>query len=313
MKKLFIIFIVLTMLFGCKANNEDPNNTDKQEERLWIVPEYQSLDYDTYYQKEKILTQQQVNLEIHAVDSRYGTAYDIDAAKGLFIEFFPPDPDSQGLEYQKQYVWESDDAYKYKGIGRANGYWFYLQKSTGKGDALVRTDYLGKEQFLMDNFAFADCYDICYPDDDVLYILKYDSFNQDYTVKLYRIYQDSVVDEIDSGILAADDWKPSFEIQESSYHILYKAENPDYTAKKQYFSENPEVLNQLLAKYNVQLKEASPATDQYNSFVYHALIQKEYGINFLALFDYNVMTKKLTYVPVDQEYEFPTDEYNPYK
>ena len=304
------------MLCGCKTNNGDQNNPGKQEERLWIVPEYQSLDYDSYYQKEKIFTQftqRDVNLKIQAVDSKYGTFYNIDAAKGLFIEFFPPDSDSQGLEYQKQYVWESDDAYKYKTIERSNGYWFYLQKSTGNGDVLVRTDYLGNEQFLMDNFDFTDCYDICYPDDDVLYILKYDNFNRDYNVKLYRIYQNSVVDEIDSGILATDDWKPLFEPQKSSYHILYEAENPDYTVKKRYLAENPEVLNQLLAKYNAQLKESSPATDQYNRFVYHALIQKEYGINFIAIFDYNVMTKELTYTPIEQEFEFPTDEYNPYK
>ncbi|MGN1398408.1 MAG: hypothetical protein ACI4WG_00185 [Erysipelotrichaceae bacterium] len=317
MKKIIIALIVLLALFGCKDNTiENPDNPDqeKPEDRIWLVFDYQPLDYDTYYKQQKDFSDNQELIRITAIDEKYSATYGVDIAIGLYVQTF--ENTSEGRKViDKQYFYQTKDADSYKAIGMADGYWFYYQKRTGQGDQLIRINYKGDEQVIMENFDLNDCYSICFADVDVLYILKYDSFNNDYNVKLYRIYMNEVkTEEIDSKILNVTTTnRPQFVEQENSYHILYQGENPDYTLKRQYLESNPDVLENLLNKYNVNLKESSPATDQYNDWIYNALIYKEYGINTTAIFDYDITTKELTYKQISTEVNFPVEQDNIYK
>ena len=68
------------------------------------------------------------------------------------------------------------------------------------------------------------------------------------------------------------------------------------------------LLNELLNKYGVSLKEDNSAYFQYNSYVYNALIYKEYGINRIAVFDYDIINKQLTYTQIESDPQFPSEE-----
>lgn len=324
MKKIIIVFIVLFSLFGCK--NEQIQKPVEPEDRIWLVFDYNAIDYNTYYKQQIDYTGNQELIRIKATDEKYSATYGVDITTGLYVQTldlvepsYNPETDQYNTgsseEIDKQYFYKTKDADFYKAVGLADGYWFYYQKRTGHGDQLVRIDYKGEEQVIMENFDINDCYSISFPDSDVLYILKQDSFNKDYNIKLHKIYMNGMQTEvIDSKILNVKSVNmPQFVEQENSYHILYKGENPDYTKKRLYFKDNPKILETLLNKYNVILKESSPATDQYNDWIFNAIIYKEYGINTTALFDYDVTTKSLTYKQIPMEVDFPVEKENIYK
>ncbi len=343
MKKLFILFILFTLLLcGCSSsNNNDYNKDDDNEDktssdtwivndyddstRIWLINDYQSLTKEQYYSQIKVYDNSQDLIRIQANDSQLKGNYDVDLSKGFYVQTLKVVESSyneetntytvgNSEEVDKQYFIETNIAQKYKSIGVSDGYWFYFEKYTGDGDALVRVNYKGEEQLIMNDFDINDCLSIAYPDNDVLYILKYNSFSKDYQVKLYVIYMNNVsIEEIDSQILNYEDYPPYFLAQNDSYHILYQAENPNFTNKKQYLEKNEDVLSDLLSKYNVQLKESSEANDQFNSLVLMALIYKEYGISSYATFNYDVINKIVSYEQIVRDIDFPTDEYNPYK
>ena len=324
MRKIIIVFIVLFSLFGCK--NEQIQKPVEPEDKIWLVFDYNAIDYNTYYKQQIDYTGNQELIRIKATDEKYSATYGVDITTGLYVQTldlvepsYNPETNQYNTgsseEIDKQYFYKTKDADFYKAVGLADGYWFYYQKRTGHGDQLVRIDYKGEEQVIMENFDINDCYSISFPDSDVLYILKRDSFNNDYNVKLHKIYMNGMQTEvIDSKILNVKSVNmPQFVEQENSYHILYKGENPDYTKKRLYFKDNPKILETLLNKYNVILKESSPATDQYNDWIFNAIIYKEYGINTTALFDYDVTTKSLTYKQIPMEADFPVEKENIYK
>ena len=324
MKKIIIVFIVLFSLFGCK--NEQIQKPVEPEDKIWLVFDYNAIDYNTYYKQQIDYTGDQELIRIKATDEKYSATYGVDITTGLYVQTldlvepsYNPETDQYNTgsseEIDKQYFYKTKDADFYKAVGLADGYWFYYQKRTGHGDQLVRIDYKGEEQVIMENFDINDCYSISFPDSDVLYILKQDSFNKDYNIKLHKIYMNGMQTEvIDSKILNVKSVNmPQFVEQENSYHILYKGENPDYTKKRLYIEDNPKILETLLNKYNVVLKESSPATDQYNDWIFNAIIYKEYGINDTALFDYDVTTKSLTYKQIPMEVDFPVEKENIYK
>ena len=347
MKKIIILCILFTLLLcGCSSNNNNDNDKDKDNDkdddgkassntwivndyddstRIWVINDYQSLTNEDYYSKIRIYENSQDLIRIQARDSQLKANYDVDLSKGFYVQTLKVVESSyneetntytigSSEEVDKQYFIETNIAQKYKSIGVSDGYWFYFEKYTGDGDALVRVNYKGEEQLIMDDFDLNDCLSISYPDSDVLYILKYNSFSKDYQVKLYVIYMYNVsIEKIDSQIINFEDYPPYFLTQNDSYHILYQAENPDYTNKKQYLEDNNDILDDLLSKYNVQLKESSEANDQFNSLVLMALIYKEYGINSCAVFNYDVINKEVSYEQIAREIDFPTDEYNPYK
>lgn len=334
MKKLIISLFVLVVLLGCSVKDDNQDNKNESDnnlivvdnkDRIWIVDDYQPLDYNSYYKNEREYSTDQDLIRIKAVDEQYSATYGVDIADGLYVQTLKIVESSYNEEtnqyimgsreeIDKQYFVKTKEANNYKRIGVADGYWFYYQKYTGNGDQLVRISYKGEQQVIMDNFDINDCYDISYPDNDVLYVLKQNSYEKDYSIKLYKIYMNGMIMEcVDSAIMNIDNIRPHFITQENSYHILYEAENPDYTLKRNYLNDNQNVLQDLLNKYNVKLKESSAANDQYNTWIYNALIYKEYGINITAIFDYDVTTKDLTYSQVVSEVQFPTEQDNIYK
>lgn len=92
-----------------------------------------------------------------------------------------------------------------------------------------------------------------------------------------------IVEVLDSGILSTEIISPEFIEMKSSYHIMYKGENPLFSEKQNQLMNDESLLNELLNKYGVSLKEDNSAYFQYNSYVYNALIYKEYGINRIAV------------------------------
>ena len=50
MKKIIIVFIVLLSLFGCK--NEQIQKPVEPEDRIWLVFDYNAIDYNTYYKQQ---------------------------------------------------------------------------------------------------------------------------------------------------------------------------------------------------------------------------------------------------------------------
>ena len=49
MKKIIIVFIILLSLFGCK--NEQIQKPVEPEDRIWLVFDYNAIDYNTYYKQ----------------------------------------------------------------------------------------------------------------------------------------------------------------------------------------------------------------------------------------------------------------------
>lgn len=117
-----------------------------------------------------------------------------------------------------------------------------------------------------------------------------------------------IVEVLDSGILSTEIISPEFIEMKSSYHIMYKGENPLFSEKQNQLMNDESLLNELLNKYGVSLKEDNSAYFQYNSYVYNALIYKEYGINRIAVFDYDIINKQLTYTQIESDPQFPSEE-----
>lgn len=117
-----------------------------------------------------------------------------------------------------------------------------------------------------------------------------------------------IVEVLDSGILSTEIISPEFIEMKSSYHIMYKGENPLFSEKQNQLINDESLLNELLNKYGVSLKEDNSAYFQYNSYVYNALIYKEYGINRIAVFDYDIINKQLTYTQIESDPQFPSEE-----
>ncbi len=332
MKKIIVTLIVLLSLFGCTTKNnngEDDHNDDQsdwhvvaydEDTRIWIVNDYSAISMDDYYKQEKTYSDDQDLVRIVAKDSDLTATYDADVTKGLYVQtskVISSSYDEETGKYtpgskeerDKQYFVESSDASDYKSIGISDGHWFYYQKRVYGGDSLVRVSYMGEEQTVLEDFDLNDCYSFAYPDQDVLYILKYNSFKKDYTVKLYWIYMNGmVVEEIDSGILATDIILPEFIKQESSYHILYTGENPLFTEKLNELKNDETLLNDLLKKYSVTLKEDDQAYLQYNSYVYNYILHNEYGLDRKATFDYDVVNKSVSYSPIESDPAKPSEE-----
>lgn len=200
MKKIYILLLIALLLVGCNSTQPDNNSNENEstswqvieyddQKRIWVIPQYNPISKEEYYKQEKHYDTYLPNIRIKAKDENLYATYNADVTKGLYVETlsvtYPSYNEQTGIytpgskeNIDKQYFVETKDGDKYKSIDVSDGYWFFFQKRVFGGDQLVRINYKGQQQIVLDDFDINDCYSISYPDQDVLYILKFNSFKK---------------------------------------------------------------------------------------------------------------------------------------
>lgn len=300
MKKIAIIFLLFAICFGCNSNDvkDDIVNEDNS---IWIINQYQPLSYDEYYSKER--ETEIINYQLlQAKDSSLDVYYSSDD-NGLFVTTFEKNSmiNDFGKDYkEKQYFAKGNYYQFYESEAASDGYWFYYGK-TDKADQstrqLVRVNYKGEEEIIIDKY-LDDKYDSVYLiDRDVLLAVRKDT--DDISFELYYLnglHMEEIKTDVNRNAFVEITEQPS------SYHIYFEAVNPQYEECLNKLENDKLLLDSLLNKYEIKLIEDKEA---YNNHVMVYIIYQEYNIAKIAEFDYDIINKNLSYKPLEKEIEKP--------
>lgn len=298
MKKIAIIFLLFAICFGCNTNNVEDDIVN-EDNSIWIINQYQPLSYDEYYSKERKIINYQL---LQAKDSSLDVYYSSDD-NGLFVTTFEKNSmiNDFSKDYkEKQYFVKGNFYQFYESEAASDGYWFYYGK-TDKADQstrqLVRVNYKGEEEIIIDKY-LDDKYDSVYLiDRDVLLAVRKDT--DDISFELYYLnglHMEEIKTDVKRNAFVEITEQPS------SYHIYFEAVNPQYEECLNKLENDKLLLDSLLNKYEYKLIEDKEA---YNNHVMVYIIYKEYNIAKIAEFDYDIINKNLSYKPLEKEIEKP--------
>ena len=305
MKKIIILTILLFMAIGCTpAKNDNHDNSINEDNSIWVINPYNPISYDEYYSQER-KTELITSKNLVSKNNDLFCGYNRDSS-GLFVYTKSNVSDSDYID--KQIIASGGKYYYYFPLLISDGYWFYYQ-STDFGDTtnskLVRVNYKGEEEIIIDNFNSNIYSDIYLIDRDVLVAVR----NDEHNITLELIYLNGLVKQDIATELPSHSYI-KLAAQSSSYHLGYYASNPEYiSAYNNLMANDKELLNQYLKKYKYEFIEGK---DEYNSRIITYIIFVEYGIYPFADFDYDIINKTSQYHPAFSEILVP-DPYDPNK
>ncbi|MGN1398999.1 MAG: hypothetical protein ACI4WG_03265 [Erysipelotrichaceae bacterium] len=302
MKKLFIILLFASILAGCTTNDNNDTNkgeTITEENSIWVINSYTPMSYDEFYSQERQGQLTDSN-GLVAKASELVCCYGSDD-EGLYVASRVP-TNYDGSYVEKQYIVKDSMHRFYFSVAGSDGYWFYYAK-TDYGDTresqLVRVNYKGEEEVIIEDFS-SDIYatNAYLVDKDVLVTVRNDAENM--VLELYYL-NGMEKQEIDTG-LPANSYIEIYP-QSSSYHLTYRARNPQYLkAYNELMADNQKLLKKYLDLYHFELIDGK---DAYNDNVIRYIILGEYNAYINADFDYDIINKTLTYQPLQLEVDLP--------
>ncbi|MDO4377781.1 MAG: hypothetical protein Q4C64_01350 [Erysipelotrichia bacterium] len=269
------------------------------EEKIWYVPQWQSVSYEQYYSQEHFYTDSSVN-EMLSADKNFFAYFDADEDGYKVVVCY--EVDSQ-TKYKEQHI-ICGDYQKYNNLASIydcdDGYWHYYLAD----NIIGRLNYKGETEEIYQLKEGEQFRGMFVLEHDIAYYL----IENNNDLIICRTYLPEMKTDVFDGIITDKSimsWT-NLEVPPSSNYLAYSGYNPQYLEITAEFQNDRNEWYQLYDKYSYMLS-------QYNrdeildraldgDVRYRSVLLREYGIDFYATFLYNIVTETTTYITHEADF-----------
>lgn len=260
------------------------------EEKIWYVPQWESVSYDQYYSQEHFYMEDNLN-KMLSVDKNNFAYFDADEDGYKVVVSYTDE--NYSTKYKEQYIICGDyrnyliDNY----IDCDDGYWHYYLAN----NMIKRFSYKGEYEDIYQLKDDCKLNNMFVVDHDIMYCLVEN--NGEYII--LRIYLPEMKVDIFNDVIDREIFvdNAGIVLPYSSKYLQYCGYNPKYLEKVEELKNDKEKCIQLFNKYDIDISEdeLKEMFEKGMNVKLRTVLLKEYGIDIIADYIYNIETKETTY------------------
>lgn len=283
---------VYTYIHAANFTSRTLKDLMNNEEKIWYIPQWEIVSYDQYYSQEHFYTEDNLNKMLSADKNNF--AY-FDADEDGYKVVISYIDENYSTKYKEQYI-ICGDYRNYLGdnfVDCDDGYWHYyladnmIKRFSYKGES--EDIYQLKDGEILNNMFVID--------HDIMYCLVEN--NDEYII--LRIYLPEIKIDIFDDVIDKEIFvdNAGIVVPHSSKYLQYCGYNPKYLEKVEELKNDKEKCIQLFNKYDIEVSEIEIDEMFENkksmNVKLRSVLLKEYGIDIIADYMYNIETKETTY------------------
>lgn len=281
---------VYTYIHAANFTSRTLKKLMNNEEKIWYVPQWESVSYDQYYSQEHFYTEDNLN-KMLSTDKNNFAYFDADEDGYKVVVSYTDE--NYSTKYEEQYIICGDyrnylvDNY----LDCDDGYWHYYL-----ADKMIkRFSYKGEYEDIYQLNDDCKLNNMFVVDHDIMYCLIEN--NGEYII--LRIYLPEMKVDIFDNVIDKDIFieKAGIVVPYSSKYLQYSGYNPKYLEKVEELKNDKEKCIQLFNKYDIDISEdeLKEMFEKGMNVKLRTVLLKEYGIDIIADYMYNIETEETTY------------------